>query len=1044
MTPAHEVVDDGSFVHEIAAEALRSSSENSRCIILEFFAGSARLSKACRKLGFEAVAVDQTKDRSEQFPIFQIDVTDSQSLSALESFIDVEKDAILHAHFAPSCGTASRARGRPIPGEPPKAGPQPLRSERYPDGLPGLSFHDQERVDKANSSYSATVHLILKLIAHGISVSIENPKNSFFWKHSDAAKLLESFGARHFSVFHHCMHGGKRDKQTAWWSWNPRDAEKDLFRSLALQCDGTHKHEPWRPYKDAHGQTVFPTKEEAAYPQLLCDRIACILKDEALRRGFAFSEDLQQQIMEVPNVASRQLFTTQPKGQKLRPLVSEYGRYVTLLASTSNDSEVQSFVQKLPKGAKVCHRILFPGGVARDDMESKYEEVFQTESWKAGEPCELLQIGIPHEPADFISDAIRKGHPRDIIAQVSNEIRAVVRSMLDGDMAGRFKTRAAFLKKWLKRSLELKDEEQALHRKLPLHLQRILEGKRLLLWREILVDLQYPDVAVIDDMCSGFKLTGWAPSTGVFRPNVRRPSLGIQQLINMSKGLNASVVNSLHGAAPSEHDQFVWDETMTEVDKGWLSPSSMEGECFVAKRFPVPQKDKVRLVDDFTICGVNGACGLREKLRVQAVDELCAYLAFMLDQAPEGCLPKLTGRTYDLKSAYKQFGVDQWHADRLKIAVKRPGGGVGIFAALALPFGASGSVSSFLRVAASLTYIGIVALQILWTSFFDDYTCVCVDGEETNVSFYVESLFRMLGVWFAETGSKATSFGPSFKSLGVVFDVGAIHDGTFALQHTESRKSELVQILDSLISAQRSTPKELERLHGRLIWFSAFVFGRMMNQLVKTISLESLQRKKVIHFTSEFLQTLTDLKHAIGSSKPVVISKTLCTTWYVFTDGAYEPDSDILASIGAVLISPTGTPVQCFGEAVPRTLVDELLQHSSHPIYELEVLPVVMATRLWMKFLMGCPTVYFLDNVAARATYIKGVGATPSSIIMLKDFVRLEARLRIYSWFGRVPSHSNVADSPSRLVFDDPVLSGCPRIRIVLPTHIHEIGDGSG
>ena len=388
--------------------------------------------------------------------------------------------------------------------------------------------------------------------------------------------------------------------------------------------------------------------------------------------------------------------------------------------------------------------------------------------------------------------------------------------------------------------------------------------------------------------------------------------------------------------------------------------------------------------------------------------------------------------------------MDKWHAERLKIAVKRPGGGVGIFAALALPFGASGSVSSFLRVAASLTYIGVVALQVLWTSFFDDYTCVCVESEETNVSFYVESLFRLLGVWFAETGSKATSFGPSFKSLGVIFDVGAIPDGTFALQHTESRKSELVQFLDNLISARRSTPKELERLHGRLIWFSAFVFGRTMNQLVKTISLESLQRKKVISFTSDFLQTLTDLKHAIGSSKPVVISKTLCTTWYVFTDGAYEPDSDVLASVGAVLISPTGTPVQCFGEVVPKTFVDELLQHSSHPIYELEVLPVVMATRLWMKYLTGCPTVYFLDNVAARATYIKGVGATPPSIPMLKDFVRLEARLKIYSWFGRVPSHSNIADSPSRLVFDDPVLSGCPRVRIVLPTHGHEIGDGSG
>ena len=101
-----------------------------------------------------------------------------------------------------------------------------------------------------------------------------------------------------------------------------------------------------------------------------------------------------------------------------------------------------------------------------------------------------------------------------------------------------------------------------------------------------------------------------------------------------------------------------------------------------------------------------------------------------------------------------------------------------------------------------------------------------------------------------------------------------------------------------------------------------------MNQLVKNISIESLQKKKVINFTCEFLQTLTDLKHAIGSSKPVAISKTLCTTWYVFTDGAYEPESDVPASVGAVLISPTGTPVQCFGEMVPRTLVNELLPGS--------------------------------------------------------------------------------------------------------------------
>ena len=674
-------------------------------------------------------------------------------------------------------------------------------------------------------------------------------------------------------------------------------------------------------------------------------------------------------------------------------MVSEYGKYVALLASTNNESEIQAFLQQLPKGAKVCHRILFPGGVSRDDMVQKYGEVCQTGTWRSLEPCEILHIGIPREPADFINDAVLKGHPRDIIAQVPHEIKTVIQSMVDGRMSERFCTRAASMKKWLKRSLDLKSDEKILHQNLPPHLRGILEGKRLLLWREILVDLGYPDVAVVDDMCQGFKLTGWAPSTGVFKPNVRRPTLGLQQLVNMSKGLTAAVVNSLLGAKDSEHDQLVWDETMNEVEKGWLAPSSMDGECFVAKRFPVPQKDKVRLVDDFTICGVNGAYGLREKLRVQAVDELCSYLAVMLDLTAGGALPPLTGRTYDLKSAYKQFGVDQWHADRLKIAVRRPGGGVGIFAALALPFGASGSVSSFLRVAASLTYIGVVALQVLWTSFFDDYTCVCVEGEEDNVSFYIESLFRLLGVWFAESGTKAVPFGRSFKSLGVVFDIGGIQDGSCSLQHTDSRKSELVQVIDALIKSRRATPKDLERLHGRLIWFTAFVFGRMMNQLVKCVSQESLKKTKVIDLSPDFLSNLMNLKTAINESKPVLISRSLCTTWYIFTDGAFEPGAAVVARVGAVLISPHGTPVQCFGEEVPRTLVDEMLQHSLHPIYELEVLPVWLAARLWLKFITGCPTVFYLDNVAARATYIKGVGATPPSAVLLESFVRAFSNL---------------------------------------------------
>ena len=55
---------------------------------------------------------------------------------------------------------------------------------------------------------------------------------------------------------------------------------------------------------------------------------------------------------------------------------------------------------------------------------------------------------------------------------------------------------------------------------------------------------RYPDTAIVDDVIRGFALTGWSPKTGVFQPDVRRPNLSVQQLICMSPGLNAAVIES--------------------------------------------------------------------------------------------------------------------------------------------------------------------------------------------------------------------------------------------------------------------------------------------------------------------------------------------------------------------------------------------------------------------------------------------------------------------------------------------------------------------
>ena len=148
----------------------------------------------------------------------------------------------------------------------------------------------------------------------------------------------------------------------------------------------------------------------------------------------------------------------------------------------------------------------------------------------------------------------------------------------------------------------------------------------------------------------GFPLTGWAQASGVFQTRVKPPDFSLEQLEGMAKGLNMAVVASLESSEWMPVDQVAWEETMQEVTNGWLAekPSSDLGKQFIAKRFPIQQKEKIRLIDDFSIYS---AFGMSEKLRVDAIDEILAGISVLLDsEIFAGKNKGLLGRTFDLKS----------------------------------------------------------------------------------------------------------------------------------------------------------------------------------------------------------------------------------------------------------------------------------------------------------------------------------------------------------------------------------------------------------
>ena len=160
-----------------------------------------------------------------------------------------------------------------------------------------------------------------------------------------------------------------------------------------------------------------------------------------------------------------------------------------------------------------------------------------------------------------------------------------------------------------------------------------------------------------------------------------------------------------------------------------------------------------------------------------------------------------------------------------------------------------------------------------------------------------------------------------------------------------------------------------------------------------------------------------DLKNHLMKSTTVSINRDLNETWIIFTDGAFEPTNTQPASIGGILLNPSGKVVSYFGCYISGSLLNVFLEESRHPIYELEIFPVVVAIRAWSKFIMGKLVFHYLDNDAARSAFIRASASTSLGTTLVTDYVNFEYKCRFSSWFARVASHSNPADQPSRLDF---------------------------
>ena len=196
---------------------------------------------------------------------------------------------------------------------------------------------------------------------------------------------------------------------------------------------------------------------------------------------------------------------------------------------------------------------------------------------------------------------------------------------------------------------------------------------------------------------------------------------------------------------------------------------------------------------------------------------------------------------------------------------------------LTLPFGATHSVYSFLRLARLLYTIATRGLYLLTTNFYDDYTLASLPGSVEASKNAMELIFMLTGWQFATDGKKSTMFDKVCKALGVEFDLSRSGERLLAIRNTEQRIQDLKAVVASTLKAGTLGKNEALMLHGRLGFADSFLHGRLGPLVLKQLSEHAYGRSPKLQ--RELKLALTVMMHRLETGKPRMISAKPLDQW---------------------------------------------------------------------------------------------------------------------------------------------------------------------
>ena len=586
--------------------------------MLEVFAGGAVLTSVSKQFGLGGMAVDKIRKPNARCTIYQLDLLQASDRELLEEWLP--SPLLLWVHFAPVCGTASRAREIPRPEL--SLAPQPLRSLEHPLGLPDLGPIDQKRVENANELFRYTCQLFAFCVRRGILATMEDPRGSYLWVIPFVLELQRIYPL--FATdFQACMYGSLRDK------WTRIAASFPEIVQLDVTCDRRHKHLGWGFTTNAQGQKVWATSEESQYPRKLCIALVQVILQVASARGVQLRPNCIHDIVGHPLLLAKhsQLAAgVQPRGQRIPPLVPDFQQTAVFFAKNASDipcgplGKLQTPLQLRTETQETVlvpkHSRFLRGSFASDSTIGVDQEPLQNRGTMDDEWSYKAVFGLPWDCEQFIRKAVEAGHPSKLSFAVPKDLQLALEKHLTWDEQTLVEYRMHWCRKWLKRAKELEVSEQQDAETRPAHVKAATTGKRILLTAEMLSSMQYEDAEVLDLLRVGSPLAGDIPKCSTFEELYKPCMLTMGQLLKEAPTRNQAILS----ACKSSGDE--------EVRKGWaIGPlPEVPSGCVVSRRFPLIQRNKVRMIDDFSISGINDTASSQNKVDLHMVDTFAAVV----------------------------------------------------------------------------------------------------------------------------------------------------------------------------------------------------------------------------------------------------------------------------------------------------------------------------------------------------------------------------------------------------------------------------------